>query len=79
MGAEKVKFRVNDKKTGASSIVSLADLYGYEGILEGCGIRIRYDAKHVDERLKGKFISFNSGYAYKGMNPDFDFEPVKED
>lgn len=79
MSAKDVKFRVTEKKTGYSAIVSLADLYGYEGLIDGCGICIQYGKGHIDQRLQGKMISFNSGYAYRGMNPEYEIEPVYPD
>lgn len=87
MSAEDVRFKVTHKKTGESAILSLADLFGYEG--EVCGICICYDwhengggypdKSHINPKLRGDCISFNSGYGYEGMNPDFEIEPVKEE
>ena len=78
MSAEDVKFRVTDKKNGATAIISLTDLFGYEGMLEGCGICIKYD-EHIPKDLQGAMISFNSGYDYNGMNKRYEIEPYKED
>lgn len=77
MSAKDVKFRVTDKKNGENAIISLEDLYGYEGIMEGCGICIKY-AEHIPKNLQGAMISFNSGYDYKGMNKRYEIEPYKE-
>lgn len=77
MSAEDVKFKVTDTKDGTTAVIFLEDLYGYEGILEGCGICIKYD-EHIPKNLQGAMISFNSGYDYNGMNKRYEIEPYKE-
>lgn len=82
-GLSAVKFKVIDKETGIEAILSLNDLYAYEG--EVCGILIKYsdededyDGSHIPEALQGEAISFDSGYGYDGANPRFDILPYTD-
>ncbi|AKN33762.1 hypothetical protein Ccar_24225 [Clostridium carboxidivorans P7] len=91
MRADKFKFKVTNKKTGDSAIISLDDIYAYEG--EVCGVLIGYDESelakeygddykarpYIPNSLAGIAINYNSGYGFKGINEDLDFEYVLEE
>ena len=74
MRVDEFKFKVTKKSTNESAIISLNDLYGYEG--EVCGTLIRYDID-IPNGLKGEIINYNSGYGFKGINEDVDIEIIK--
>lgn len=65
-----VKFVVTNTRTGDCAVISLDDLYAYEG--EVCGILIRSDGdrNYIPKSLQGEPISFNSGYGMQGDNED---------
>lgn len=69
MRIDDFKFRVTHKRSGKSAILTLNDLYGYEG--EVCGILIRPDLD-VPEELRGEVLVYNSGYGFNGGNDEFD-------
>ena len=86
MRADEFKFKVTNKKTGDSAIISLDDLYGYEG--EKQGVLICYNELELSERypdiykarpnipdkMGGLAINYNSGNGCRGINEDLDFE-----
>jgi len=79
MKVNEFKFRVTDAKPGASAVISLADIFGYEG--EQCGVFIcypRYNGKTYNEELAGVAINYNSGYGYIGINPNIEIEHIKD-
>ena len=67
------KFVITKGTSNESAIISLNDLYGYEG--EVCGTLIRYDID-IPNGLKGEMINYNSGYGFKGINEDIDIEII---
>ena len=86
MRADEFKFKVTDKKTGVSAILSLNDLYGYEG--EVCGVLIRFNEpfvnssdnqfqNHIPKELECKAVNYNSGYGFKGICDDLEFDYVE--
>jgi len=72
MRLDEFKFKVTDKESGASAVLSFNDLFGYEG--EECGIFIRHDLDHIPDELKDKAINYNSGYGHNGINEDIDIK-----
>ena len=70
-----VKFRVTDKDTGETAILTLADLYGYEDYCFGGGILIKKDER-IPKSLRQQAICFYSGYGFKGENEDLEITPV---
>lgn len=90
MRADEFKFKVTNKKTGDSAVISLDDIYGYEG--EICGVLIcgddselakkypgEYKARpYIPDKMAGIAINYNSGCGYEGINEDLDFEYVLE-
>lgn len=63
---KQIIFYARDLKTGEKFRFRLDDLYDYEGEEEGVFIRDN-----------GIAINYNSGSAFRGMNPDLDIYDVK--
>jgi hypothetical protein len=81
MKASELKFRVTNKKTGESAIISLNDIFGYEG--ERCGVFVSYNTEldgktktWIPDSLKGSTINYNSGYGYDGEADELEFDYV---
>lgn len=77
MRADEFRFKVTDKKSGVSAVLSFDDLYGYEGLMfEKSGVLIRFDKEEIPEELRGQAINFNNGYECKGMNETIEIDSV---
>ena len=63
---KKFIFYAKGKRSGRKFRFSLDELYGYEGEVEGVFIRGNDIA-----------LNYNSGYGFKGMNPDLEIYYVK--
>ncbi len=63
---KQIIFYAKDKRSGEKFRFSLDDLYGYEGEAEGVFIRGNDIA-----------LNYNSGYGFKGMNPELEIYDVK--
>lgn len=65
------KFKITNKKTGESAVLTFDDIYGYEG--EDCGVFIRI-SDNIPDSLSGVAVNHNSGYGFKGLNEDLEIE-----
>lgn len=69
-----IQFKVTKVDTGDSAVLTLDDLFGYEG--ETSGVLVRYDRKDIPEWLRGVPIIFNSNYGMSGANEDYWVTPI---
>ena len=75
MEAKEFKFKITNEN-GISAIISLDDLYGYEG--ETNGVLIKYE-EHIPVELRGVEINFNSGYGAGGGNKNITFDYIDKE
>ena len=77
MTAQEFMFKVTNTQTNEQSIISLADLYGYEG--EDNGVFIYDKTPGLPKSLKGAKVSNKSGYSDSDIDWGLlDFETIKE-
>ena len=73
MTAQEFMFKVTNTQTNEQSIISLADLYGYEG--EDNGVFIYDETPGLPKSLQGAKVSNKSGYGDSDIAWDLlDFE-----